>query len=71
VLTREAGKVCPPLRTGVSPAHNPQSTIQRGLDWRPRGRLLPPRGRPKDYARALTACSMRSIPFSMFFMDMA
>lgn len=23
------------------------------------------------YARALTACSMRSIPFSMFFMDMA
>ena len=31
----------------------------------------PPQGRPKDYARALTACSMRSIPFSMFFMDVA
>jgi hypothetical protein len=41
------------------------------MDGRPRGRMLLPRGRPIDYARALTACSMRSIPFSMFFMDMA
>jgi hypothetical protein len=30
-----------------------------------------PRGGPAYQARALTACSMRSIPFSMFFMDMA
>ncbi len=30
-----------------------------------------PRGGPEYQLRALTACSMRSIPFSMFFMDMA
>ena len=30
-----------------------------------------PRGGPAYQVRALTACSMRSIPFSMFFMDMA
>ena len=29
------------------------------------------RGGPAYQVRALTACSMRSIPFSMFFMDMA
>ena len=47
-------------------SHNPAR-----LDWRPGGRKRLPPGRPKDYARALTACSMRSIPFSMFFIDMA
>jgi hypothetical protein len=37
----------------------------------PEGGSTSPQGRPKDYERALTACSIRSIPFSMFFMDMA
>ena len=54
---------------GVSLAHNPQASAV----WiaGPTGGNISPQGRPKDYARALTACSMRSIPFSMFFMDMA
>ena len=49
----------------------PQTTNRRGLDWRPCGNEHFPAGPPEGYARALTACSIRSIPFSMFFMDMA
>jgi hypothetical protein len=49
--------------TSFALAGNPRGDVPRGHEE--------PRGGQEYQLRALTACSMRSIPFSMFFMDMA
>jgi len=61
---------CAPVRRAPSFASHRQPVgVTPRYELRAAG--VPPRGGPAYQVRALTACSIRSIPFSMFFMEVA